>query len=101
VYNTPITNEKTTLIVGDMSNMDVGRDIIVKKSSGQLFRLHETHTTFIPLQYPLIFPFGGDGYQEQIPIRNSGGKSRECKRSRISLRNVEFENIVHSCRLFQ
>jgi len=58
VYNTPTTNEIAALIVGDMSNMDVGRDIIVKKNYGQLFRLHETHTTFIPLQYPLIFPFG-------------------------------------------
>jgi len=55
VYNTPITDEITALIVGDMSNLDVGRDIIVKKYSGQLFRLHETHTAFIPLQYHLIF----------------------------------------------
>ena len=69
-----------------MSNMDVGRDIIVKKNSGQLFRLHETHTTFIPLQYPLIFPFGEDGYQEDIPICNSRSNSKERKRSRISLR---------------
>ena len=86
MYNTPTTNEIAALIVNDMSNMDVGRDIIVKKSSGQLFRLHETHTTFIPLQYPLIFPFEEDVYQEQIPIQNSGSKSRERKRSCISLR---------------
>ncbi len=111
VYNTPTTDEIAALIVGDMSNMEVGRDIIVKKYSGQMYRLHETHTTFIPLQYPLIFPFGEDGYQAQIPIRNFGSKSRERKRSRISLRefiafriqerNVEFGNIVHSRRLFQ
>ena len=107
VYNTPTTDEIVALIVGDMSNLDVGRDIIVKKISGQLFRLHETHTAFIPLQYPLIFPFGEDGYQEDIPVRNS----KERKRSRISLRefiafriqerSVEFGNIVHSRRLFQ
>ena len=35
VYNTPTTDEIVALIVGDMSNMDVGRDIIVKKKSGQ------------------------------------------------------------------
>ena len=51
--------------------MDVGRDIVVKKCSGELTRLHETHTTFIPLQYPLMFPYGEDGYQEDIPIRES------------------------------
>jgi len=83
VYNNPTIDEITTLIVGDMSNMDVGRDIIVKRISGQLFRLHETHTTFISLQYPLIFPFGEDGYHEDIPIRNSGSNSKERKRIRI------------------
>jgi len=70
VYNTPIADEVATLVVGDLSTLDVGRDIIVKKVCGQLMRLHETHTCFIPLQYPLIFPYGEDGYQEDIPIRD-------------------------------
>ena len=30
VYNTPTNDEVAALIVGDMTNMDVGRDIIVK-----------------------------------------------------------------------
>jgi len=73
------SNEIATLIVGDFANMDVGRDIIEKKFSGGLSRLHETHTAFIPLQYPLMFPFGKDGYQENIPIRerHSGSESRK------------------------
>jgi len=65
--NTPTTDEIAALIVGDMSNMDVGRDIIVKKISGQLFRLHEKHTTFIPLQYPLKFPL----WRRWVSIRYS------------------------------
>ena len=32
VYNTPIANEVATLIIGDLSTLDVGRDIIVNKS---------------------------------------------------------------------
>jgi len=36
VYNTPTSDEITTLIVGDLSNMDVGRDFLVKKIFGQL-----------------------------------------------------------------
>ena len=32
VYNTPTTDEIAALIMVDMSNMDVRRDIIVKKS---------------------------------------------------------------------
>jgi len=62
VYNTPSCDEIAALIVGDFDNMDVGRDIVVKKCSGELTRLYETHTTFIPLQYPLMFPYGEDGY---------------------------------------
>ena len=57
--------------MGELSTMDVGRDIIVKKSFGQLTRLHETHTTFIPLQYSFLFPYEEDGYQEDILIREA------------------------------
>jgi len=111
VYNTQIADEVVALIVGDLSTLDVGRDIIVKKVCGQLTRLHETHTCFIPLQYPLIFPYGEDGYQEDIPIRDCQRYGQSRKRVRISLREfiafriqdrkVEFGNIVHSRRLFQ
>jgi len=99
------------LVVGDFGNLDVGRDIIVKKCSGELTRLHETHTAFIPLQYPLMFSFGEDGYQEDIPIRQTHSKSKARVRVRISLREFiafriqqrssEFGNIVNACRLFQ
>jgi len=59
LYNTPSCDEIVALIVGYFGNFDVGRDIIVNKCFGELIRLHETHTTFISLQYPLMFPFGG------------------------------------------
>ncbi|KAK7354399.1 hypothetical protein VNO80_19860 [Phaseolus coccineus] len=111
VYNMPSSNEIAALIVGDFANMDVGRDIIVKKFSGDLSRLHETHTAFIPLQYPLMFPYGEDGYQENIPIREHHSGSESTKRIRVSLREFiafriqervcEFGNIVHARRLFQ
>jgi len=111
VYNTPSCDEIAALIVGDFGNMDVGRDIVVKKCSGELTRLHETHTAFIPLQYPLMFPYGEDGYQEDIPIRESHSKTKSRVRVRISLREfiafriqqraVEAGNIVNACRLFQ
>ena len=38
VYNTPSYDEIAALIVGDFANMDVGRDIIVKKCSSELTR---------------------------------------------------------------
>jgi len=39
IYNTPTSDEITTLVVGDLSTMDVGRDIIVKK---KLWRIDKT-----------------------------------------------------------
>jgi len=55
VYNTRIADEVAALIVGDLSTLDVGRDIIVKKVCGQLKRLHETHT--ICLSSAISFDF--------------------------------------------
>jgi len=68
--------------------MDVGKDIIVKKYSGELTRLHETHTTFIPLQYPIMFPYGEDDYQEDVPIRESHSKSKSRVRVQISFARI-------------
>jgi len=76
VYNTPSCDKIVALIVDDFANMDVGRDITVKKCSSELTRLHETHITFILLQYPLMFPYREDGYQENISIRESHSKSK-------------------------
>jgi len=111
VYNTPSCDEIATLLVGDFGNLDVRRDIIVKKCFNELTRLHETHTDFILLQYPLMFPFGEDGYQEDIPIRKTHSKGKTRVRVRISLREFiacriqprssEFGNIVNACQLFQ
>lgn len=66
MHNIPTCDEVAALIIGDDNTVEKGRDIICKKKCGQLERLPETHTSFIPLQYPMLFPFGEDGYQEHI-----------------------------------
>ncbi|KAI9118266.1 hypothetical protein K1719_010598 [Acacia pycnantha] len=38
------------------------RDIIVKRQSGSLQRIDELHMAYLPLQYPLLFPYGDNGY---------------------------------------
>nr|XP_029143262.1 uncharacterized protein LOC112805939 [Arachis hypogaea] len=71
------------LIVGDFDSGDAGRDIIVQLKSGHMQRIHETHTAFIPLQYPMMFPYGEDGYQEDIPLRESHRADENRKRQRV------------------
>ena len=61
------------------------------------------------MQYPLMFPYGEDGYREDIPLQQS--KADERPRKRVSLREFiafriqdkkeEFGNIVHADKLFQ
>ncbi|XP_029149862.2 uncharacterized protein [Arachis hypogaea] len=111
VYNLPSSNEVAALIVGDFDSGDAGRDIIVQLKSGHLQRIHETHTAFIPLQYPMMFPYGEDGYQEDIPLRESHRADENRKRQRVSLREfiafriqerkVEYATNVNGGRLFQ
>ncbi|XP_023733108.1 uncharacterized protein LOC111880927 [Lactuca sativa] len=44
-------------------------DIVVQTSSGSLRRISELHPSYPPLQYPLLFPYGDDGYRVDIPHR--------------------------------
>ncbi|KAI9084416.1 hypothetical protein K1719_033606 [Acacia pycnantha] len=61
-YSMPTTSELAALIVGDFDNSYTKRDIIVKRQCGKLQRIDELHMAYLPLQYPLLFPNGDNGY---------------------------------------
>ncbi|XP_058729905.1 uncharacterized protein LOC131601957 [Vicia villosa] len=110
-HNLPSCDEVAALIVGDFQNLDPGRDIIVRKTSGHLVQIRETHASFLALQYPLLFPFGEDQYHENIPYRESVIKEGRRKRLRVTFRDFiafriqerkcENGSIVNAGRLFQ
>ncbi|KAL6556803.1 hypothetical protein OROHE_006679 [Orobanche hederae] len=80
--NLPTAPEVATLIVGDIDDqMDV-RDIVVESRVGFLKRISELHTSYLPLQYPLLFPYGEYGYMIDIPHRDNDGS---CPRTRITV----------------
>ncbi|AES75321.1 transmembrane protein, putative [Medicago truncatula] len=62
------------------------RDIVVKEKGGFLQRIHETHAKNTPLQYPLLFPFGDDQYQEHIELNELTSIGSVKKRVRVSVR---------------
>jgi hypothetical protein len=111
IYNMPHIDEVAALVVGDIGDDEDGRDIVVRKSDGNLKRLHETHAKYIPLQYPLLFPFGEDQYQEDIPLNSLTTSSSIHKRVRVSLRafisyrlmerTIEDSILLKGRRLFQ
>ncbi|RYR15964.1 hypothetical protein Ahy_B04g072932 [Arachis hypogaea] len=88
-YNAPSCDEVAALIVGDFDSSDHGRDII----------------------YPLLFPYGEDDYQLNIPCRGEQHEYVPGRRIRVSLREFicfrlqireQEDGIIHKCRrLFQ
>ncbi|XP_012833846.1 PREDICTED: uncharacterized protein LOC105954712 [Erythranthe guttata] len=70
-YNLPNASEITGLIVGDFDTQEGVRDIVVETRSNKLQRISELHPLYLPLQYPILFPYGEDGYRDDISLRES------------------------------
>ena len=65
-YNLLSANEVAGLVGGDLDIGDLNRDIILEHQFDQLKRIDELHLSYLPLQYPLLFPYGEDGFREDI-----------------------------------
>nr|KAJ0209786.1 hypothetical protein LSAT_V11C400186900 [Lactuca sativa] len=108
--NLPSASEVAALIVGDIGDSIDNRDIVVQTSSGSLRRISELHPSYLPIQYPLLFPYGDDGYRVDIPHRgitpSSNSKRPNCTMReffsyRIQDMDHYFSLILNSKRLFQ
>ncbi|CAH1445279.1 unnamed protein product [Lactuca virosa] len=109
-YNLPTASEVAALIIGDISDSVENRDIVVETKSGFLQRISELHPSYLPLQYPLLFPYGDDGYSVDILHRGvtstTNSKHAKCTMReffsfRIQDRDHSFSLILNSKRLFQ
>jgi hypothetical protein len=111
MHNLLTCDEVDALIIGDSNDIENGGDIFARNAVGEYKRLYEIEPYFLPLQYPLLFPRGEDGFSTNIPIRSveNGNKKRtritaairEWTAYRIQDRVVEYGNVVNSRRLFQ
>ncbi|XP_019196182.1 PREDICTED: uncharacterized protein LOC109190186 [Ipomoea nil] len=109
-YNLPTASEVAALIVGDLDPSIGNRDILVESKSGLLKRISELNPCYLPMQYPLLFPYGEDGYREDIQFagtsnRPQGGRHRVSPRKYFAFRIHEWttkvSTILYSRRLFQ
>ncbi|XP_058723889.1 uncharacterized protein LOC131595540 [Vicia villosa] len=107
VYNQPTVSEVAALIVGDV---DTGskRHIILERQSGRLKRISEFHPSYLALQYPILFPYGEDGFRIGILHRETKEKTKKNKLTirewltfRIQTRPTEAHTLLMSRRLFQ
>ncbi|XP_028801370.1 uncharacterized protein LOC114756588 [Neltuma alba] len=109
-YNLPSASEVAALIVGDIDRNFSRRDVIVHELSGSPQRIDELHPSYLPLQYPILFPRGEDGYRDDVEHR-AETLSRTRKKKMLSMREYfayrlmsrenEMSVLLHAGKLFQ
>jgi hypothetical protein len=65
-YNVPTVDEVTALMVGDGFEVVNRCDVILAQQVGPFQRISELHVGYMALHYPLLFPYGEDGWHPNI-----------------------------------
>ncbi|KAH8940818.1 hypothetical protein BDL97_14G004500 [Sphagnum fallax] len=65
-YNVSTTDEVITLMVGDGSEVVDKRDVVRAQQASLFHRISELHVGYMALHYPLLFPYGEDGWHPNI-----------------------------------
>lgn len=91
------------------NNLNEGRDILIQTKGGHFHRVSVLHPCFMSLQYPLLFPFGEDGYRIDILYAGVSSRSkngRDCVSIRayycyrLQYRAREGHSLIGGGRLF-
>jgi hypothetical protein len=67
-YNVLMADEVVALMVGDGSEAIDRRDVVLAQQAGPFQRISELHVGYMALHYPLLFPYGEDGWHSNIPL---------------------------------
>ncbi|XP_019155261.1 PREDICTED: uncharacterized protein LOC109152142 [Ipomoea nil] len=109
-YTLPTASEVAALIVGDLEPTMGERDILVECKTGGLKRISELNPAYLPLQYPILFPYGEDGFKEDIRFSTTLTKQNWSRKSvsqreyfafRVHERLTEISTLLYARRLFQ
>lgn len=65
------SNEVAAFIVSDNTDTAGFRDTVVNSKQDGLKRIYETDPHFMQFQYPMLFPWGNEGYHVKIPLRSN------------------------------
>ena len=63
--------------------------------------INVAHRSYDPLAYPLLFPFGEDGWHLDKEGKKSTYSPRQFYRYKLFDRETEFNTLLHANRLFQ
>ncbi|CAN1164819.1 hypothetical protein LINPERHAP2_LOCUS25791 [Linum perenne] len=109
-YELPSGVELAGLIPGDFEPNHEDRDIIVNNCNSGLQRITSLHPLFDSLHFPLLFPYGNDGFHNCIkynPTRIPRGQKRQHVTQReyycfrIQYRNAEGSTLIRGGKTLQ
>src|SRR5204863_6757501 len=69
-YNRPTVDEVAAIIVRtENDDQPLDRDIIIRhQDTGKLQRISQHSLCYMPMRYPLLFPYGEEGWHPLIPL---------------------------------
>jgi hypothetical protein len=85
-HNLPSASEVAALVVRDPTGESEGRDIVVEYKNMVPQRISEIHPKLMSMQYPLLFPYGEDGFRLEIPYK----KTTRAEKSRKYVTLLEY-----------
>ncbi|XP_073827769.1 uncharacterized protein [Musca autumnalis] len=99
-YNAPTCKEIAIVIEGQQFQK---RDIVIRSRDNECHHINELHRSYDPLQYPLMFCRGEDGYSINIPLIDPVSKQPSSKyisaaafyAYRLMLRNDQQNHILY------
>ena len=68
-YNLPTADEVAVILPG--AQFKTPRDIVLRNRAGPLYRISDLHPAYAPLQYPLLFPWGENGWHPDMVLHES------------------------------
>ena len=67
-YNRPLSDDIAVLMPNDATS---NSDIVLHYRDGGLQHISELHRGYDPLQYPLLFPYGTDGWHINLKLQTA------------------------------
>ncbi|OMO49969.1 hypothetical protein COLO4_38264 [Corchorus olitorius] len=86
-YAAPVSTDIAKLIIGDETQEIMEKNIIIEHKSGDLKKISNLHPLFISMQYPLLFPYGEDGFHLGIRYAESPLK-KQMQRKTVTMREL-------------
>ncbi len=99
-YNIPTGSEVAVIMPGDQADH---LDIVLQTQTGKIQRINTLHRAYDPLHYVVLFPYGEDGYTENL-LRANGKKHlspTEYHRYQLQVRQGSDNWLMKSKRLTQ